>query len=104
MKQAPKFGIDQFAVIRETQTVFKIAGVVRHHETFKYLDAKGSHYDESELDHLPNQKPSFVFAPAPTKMFAYLNLRTTKIDHYEYEWAGNQFARRAPEHDLERQA
>lgn len=35
------------------------------------------------------------------KMFAYMNLRTTKVDHYQWEWAGNQFSKRAPQYDIE---
>lgn len=38
------------------------------------------------------------------KLYAYRNHRSTKITHYEYEWAGNQFATRCPENDIVRHA
>lgn len=102
---AAQFCMDQFAVIKESQVVIQICGIVRAGETFKYLDAKGGQHWESDLSEMPRQTkcPTFFLPPAKDKMFAYVNLRTTKIDHYEYEWSGNQFARRCPEHDIARQ-
>lgn len=36
------------------------------------------------------------------KLFAYQNVRTSKVDHYQWEWTGNQFSKRAPQFDIEK--
>lgn len=101
-KTIPLYDMDDEVLIKESNVKGKICGVRKQGSRVLYL-VKNAWVAEVEIEKIistEKKTPSFFIPETASVLFAYVNMRTQKVDHYKYEWAGNQFARRAPEFDI----